>query len=81
MFAVTLICGLLSIISAFLEKAKKETDKNSNGYRNICVSCGNILNVSAKDVIVCPQCGGEIEEIKGVMDRHPELLKNIKGGS
>ena len=81
MFLVTFIFGLLLIFSAFFEKDKKEPDINSNEYNKICISCGNILDGNAKNMMVCSQCGGAIEGIKGVIDRHPEFLDNIKGGS
>lgn len=80
-FAVTFICGLLAIISAFLEKPKSEIGVNQDNYSEICVSCGNILKMGSGGKGNCPQCGGSMEKISGVMDRHPELLNKIKGNS
>jgi hypothetical protein len=78
LFAVIFICGLLAILSAFLEKPNTKIDGDEHGYNKICISCGSILQMTLEGSGNCPKCGGAVEIIDGVLERHPELLEKMK---
>ncbi|MBU4010548.1 MAG: hypothetical protein KJ882_07255 [Proteobacteria bacterium] len=73
-FIVLSLLGILSIIAAFLSTPKEKLNEN---FRKICVSCGKILK-SKDNYTSCPKCGGIVEDIDGLMERHPDFLKKGK---
>jgi TctA family transporter len=76
---VFLICGIISTVSAFISKSEKvKRKRNKATLDKICISCGNITEKIEGSELFCTNCGGSMEDIKGVMDRHPELLKKMK---
>jgi uncharacterized membrane protein HdeD (DUF308 family) len=78
-FSVFIICGIISTVSAFIVKSEKDLRKHKNAtLSKICISCGNITEKIESSEVFCPNCGGPMEDIKGVMDRNPELLKKMK---
>jgi len=69
---IQFILGIILIIYAFLmDTSIKYTDK-------ICVDCKQVqLAVSIKNTI-CTNCSGNLEDIKGILKKHPELLNKKK---
>lgn len=48
-----------------------------------CLCCGELFDEDEKPHLQCPKCGGDLENIEGFYDRHPELKedkKEIKNG-
>ncbi|MFH2047701.1 MAG: hypothetical protein ABIK92_21445 [Pseudomonadota bacterium] len=78
LFAVIFIFGVLSIITAFLKSSGTGIDKAKNTYNKICISCGAIQKSQDAKELSCYKCGGKVENISGVIKRHPELIKSIK---
>ena len=76
-FDVMFIFGIISIILAFLRGNKDDPSKSNGVFNKICISCGEIFKGKA-NFAKCPKCGGAIENISGVMKRHPDLLKKVK---
>jgi hypothetical protein len=79
LFAVGFICGILSLIAAFRKSSKVKIDRDA--LEKICVTCGTIFNSQVPAIKSCSKCGGNVENISGVMDRHPDLIETIKKNS
>ena len=77
-FAVSFICGVISVISAFVVSKKGNLKKSDNDFRKICISCGKVLKEDSIGSSSCPKCGGTVEDIRGVTERHPDFLNNSK---
>jgi len=60
-FFVYFVCGVLAIISAFSRKSTL----NENDINKICIACGQ--TVKSMENVSCPKCGGDIEDIKGLL--------------
>lgn len=72
--AVIFIIGLLFIMKCFVKKK----DFDSTSFDRICISCGAITKEADHNYVVCKDCGGKVESIDGVLERHPTLIESIK---
>lgn len=75
LFFVFFSIGILTVITSFERKSEKKDATEKHIHSRICISCGVIQNKVTKDLVVCPKCGGTVENIKGIKERYPELKK------
>lgn len=66
--------GFLIVIgSLFLILALKKKSKEFEPKFLICAKCLKPLHLHAVKNNKCPECEGELENLEGFYDRHPEL--------
>ncbi len=81
LYGCTFVAGLMimmAIYSTFYGLYQAKRGKIPNyPVDSICYNCGSVFNVSQITSMVCPKCGGKLEDLKGFYYRHPE--KNTTG--
>jgi PHP family Zn ribbon phosphoesterase len=64
----------------FRKNLDKEIKKSKQEEENfaICTKCREPLYALSTNDNKCPHCGGELENLNGFYDRHPELKEENK---
>ena len=62
--------------SIFKDKVKKSESNIEYAKYLICIECNTPFAQNKITEGKCPQCGGELENLEGFYDRHPELKNN-----
>jgi membrane-bound ClpP family serine protease len=75
---VIILLGVFYAIRTSILKDKAKNSESNIEYAKyvICIECKTPF---ANNIITegkCPQCGGELENLEGFYDRHPELKNN-----
>jgi len=78
-YLVASVCFIfgLSLIFFAVRKKFKHIFYDTTIYLK-CLCCGELFGENEKAHLQCPKCGGELENIEGFYDRHPELKEDEK---
>ncbi len=64
---------MMTIYSTFYGLYQAKRGKIPNyPVNSICYNCGSVFYVSQITSMVCPKCGGNLEDLKSFYYRHPE---------
>ena len=71
---VVFLC--MSFFSLYLYIFKHPSSSEREGF--ICIHCKRPFLPGEVNGPSCPKCNGQIENLKGIIERHPELFNDIK---
>lgn len=82
---ILFICaGILWVVYSIVFRKKLDTNIKKSKQKEetfvICFQCRKPLYAASTNDDKCPHCGGNLENLDGFYDRHPELKEENKEG-
>ena len=71
-----IIVGILIFLIALRKNFKPFWVDTSKTFK--CIKCGNVFEKKDSNAFECPDCGGELDDLDGFFERHPELKEANK---